>query len=251
MNGVQVTGAKVLFKIPILGGIPITETVVNTWIVMALLVIVSIVLTRGLKIRPTSKRQIIAEYLVGMVNKLVHENMGAKFMRYVPFIGALFSLSMFSSLISLVGMYSPTGDLSTCLAWALLVFVLITYYKIRTQHIGGYLKGFTEPVFMHDAAEHHRRGGDAHFHGVQALWQYRLGRGGHPAYIQRSVRAVYGGAGAHSGRVGAAAQPDPDIPGGAAGGALALLRCVHKRFAGVHFLHADDDVYSSGMRGMT
>ena len=148
MNGVQVTGAKVLFKIPVLGGIPITETVVNTWIVMALLVIVSIVLTRGLKIRPTSKRQIIAEYLVGMVNKLVHENMGAKFMRYVPFIGALFSLSMFSSLISLVGMYSPTGDLSTCLAWALLVFVLITYYKIRTQHIGGYLKGFTEPVFI-------------------------------------------------------------------------------------------------------
>ena len=112
------------------------------------MVIVSIVLTRGLKIRPTSKRQIIAEYLVGMVNKLVRENMGAKFMRYVPFIGALFSLSMFSSLISLVGMYSPTGDLSTCLAWALLVFVLITYYKIRTQHIGGYLKGFTEPVFI-------------------------------------------------------------------------------------------------------
>lgn len=142
------TGAKVLFKIPILGGIPITETVVNTWIVMALLVIVSIILTRGLKIRPNSKRQIVAEYLVGMVNKLVRDNMGEKFMRYVPFIGALFSLSMFSSLVSLVGMYSPTGDLSTCMAWALLVFVLITYYKIRTQHIGGYLKGFTEPVFI-------------------------------------------------------------------------------------------------------
>ncbi len=148
MSGLQVTGAKVLFKIPILGGIPITETVVNTWIVMALLVIVSIILTRGLKIRPNSKRQIVAEYLVGMVNKLVRDNMGEKFMRYVPFIGALFSLSMFSSLVSLVGMYSPTGDLSTCLAWALLVFVLITYYKIRTQHIGGYLKGFTEPVFI-------------------------------------------------------------------------------------------------------
>lgn len=148
MSGLQVTGAKVLFKIPILGGIPITETVVNTWIVMALLVIVSIILTHGLKIRPNSKRQIVAEYLVGMVNKLVRDNMGEKFMRYVPFIGALFSLSMFSSLVSLVGMYSPTGDLSTCLAWALLVFVLITYYKIRTQHIGGYLKGFTEPVFI-------------------------------------------------------------------------------------------------------
>ena len=148
MSDLQVTGAKVLFKIPILGGIPITETVVNTWIVMALLVLVSIILTRNLKLRPTSKRQIIAEYLVGMVNHMVEENMSKKFMRYVPFIAALFSLSMFSSLISLVGMYSPTGDLSTCLAWALLVFVLITYYKIKTQHIGGYLKSFTEPVFI-------------------------------------------------------------------------------------------------------
>ena len=240
-----------LFKIPILGGIPITETVVNTWIVMALLVIVSIVLTRGLKIRPTSKRQIIAEYLVGMVNKLVHENMGAKFMRYVPFIGALFSLSMFSSLISLVGMYSPTGDLSTCLAWALLVFVLITYYKIRTQHIGGYLKGFTEPVFIMTPLNIIGE--------VATPISMAFRHFGNIASGAVVTLLIYSGLSALStavlglipGAAGAAAQPDPDIPGGAAGGALALLRCVHKRFAGVHFLHADDDVYSSGMRGMT
>ena len=48
----------------------------------------------------------------------------------------------------MVGMFSPTGDLSTCVGWAVLVFVVITYYKIRTQHIGGYLKGFTQPVFI-------------------------------------------------------------------------------------------------------
>ena len=34
----EVTGPKILFKIPIFGGIPITETIVNTWIVMALIV---------------------------------------------------------------------------------------------------------------------------------------------------------------------------------------------------------------------
>ncbi len=148
MSDIEVTGAKVLVKIPILGGVPITETVVNTWIVMAALVLASILLTRNMKVHPTSKRQLIAETLVNMVDKLVSENMGGQFMRYVPFIAALFSLSMFSSLISLLGMYSPTGDLSTCLAWAALVFALITYYKIRTQHLSGYLKGFTEPVFI-------------------------------------------------------------------------------------------------------
>ena len=144
----EVTGAKVLFKIPIFGGIPITETIVNTWIVMALIVGLCLFLTHGMQVHARTKRQVVAEYLVGMVRNMVKSNMGERFMHYVPFIGALFSLAMLSSLISMVGMFSPTGDLSTCVGWAVLVFVVITYYKIRTQHIGGYLKGFTQPVFI-------------------------------------------------------------------------------------------------------
>lgn len=144
----EVTGAKVLFNIPIFGGIPVTETVVNTWIVMALIVGLCLFLTHGMQVHARTKRQVVAEYLVGMVRNMVKNNMGERFMHYVPFIGALFSLAMLSSLISMVGMFSPTGDLSTCVGWAVLVFVVITYYKIRTQHIGGYLKGFTQPVFI-------------------------------------------------------------------------------------------------------
>ena len=144
----EVTGAKVLFNIPIFGGIPVTETVVNTWIVMALIVGLCIFLTHGMQVHARTKRQVVDEYLVGMVRNMVKNNMGERFMHYVPFIGALFSLAMLSSLISMVGMFSPTGDLSTCVGWALLVFVVITYYKIKTQHIGGYLKGFTQPVFI-------------------------------------------------------------------------------------------------------
>ena len=144
----EVTGAKVLFNIPIFGGIPITETIVNTWIVMALIVGLCLFLTHGMQVHARTKRQVVAEYLVGMVRNMVKNNMGERFMHYVPFVGALFSLAMLSSLISMVGLFSPTGDLSTCVGWAVLVFVVITYYKIRTQHIGGYLKGFTQPVFI-------------------------------------------------------------------------------------------------------
>lgn len=144
----EVTGPKILFNIPIFGGIPITETIVNTWIVMALIVLVCILLTRGLEVRARTRRQVVAEYLVNMVNKMVKNNMGERFASYAPFVGALFSLAMLSSLISMVGLFSPTGDLSTCVGWAVLVFVLITYYKIRTQRLGGYLKGFTQPVFI-------------------------------------------------------------------------------------------------------
>jgi len=53
-----------------------------------------------------------------------------------------------SNLISLVGIWSPTADLMTELAWALVVFVLITYHKIKSSGIGGYLKGFLDPIFV-------------------------------------------------------------------------------------------------------
>ena len=53
---------------------------------------------------------------------------------------------LFRSLLSLVGLYAPTADLSTELAWAVLVFVMITAAKIRSGGLGGYLKGFTEPI---------------------------------------------------------------------------------------------------------
>lgn len=143
---IDVTGAKIFYEIPIFGGIPITETVVNTWIIIALITALCIFLTRNLKVRPTSKRQIVAEYLVHTATNFVETNMGPQFLSYVPFIGALFALSAVSSLSSLVGAYAPTADLNTELSWALFVFVLITFTKIKTNKFGGYLKGFTQPV---------------------------------------------------------------------------------------------------------
>ena len=145
---VDITGARIYFTIPVFGGIPITETIINSWLVMALITGLCIYLTRNLKVKATSRRQIIAEYLVETAKKFVHENMGEKFAYYGPFIAALFTMSLLSSLLSLFGMYPPTSDLSTTMGWAVLVFVLITYTKIRHGGIGGYLKGFTQPIFI-------------------------------------------------------------------------------------------------------
>ena len=145
---VDITGARIYFTIPVFGGIPITETITNSWLVMALITGLCIYLTRNLKVKATSRRQIIAEYLVETAQKFVNENMGQKFAYYGPFVAALFCLSVLSSLLSLFGLYPPTSDLSTTMAWAILVFVLITYTKIRHGGLGGYLKGFTQPIFI-------------------------------------------------------------------------------------------------------
>ncbi|NCB05780.1 MAG: F0F1 ATP synthase subunit A [Clostridia bacterium] len=145
---VNVTGARILFEIPILGGIPITETLVTTWIVMALIVGVCLYLTHNLKVRPESRRQIVAEYLVSAANNLVVGNMGERFRYYAPFIASLFAMSTLCSLSSLTGLFAPTADLNTVLAWAVLSFVLITYYKVKTNGWKEYGKGFLKPIFI-------------------------------------------------------------------------------------------------------
>ncbi len=143
---VNITGAKIYFTIPVLGGIPITQTIVNSTLVMVVLLCVCYWLTRNLQVKPVTKRQIVAEFLVETAQKFVSGNMGQKFAHYTPFIAALFGASVVSSLLSLLTLYPPTSDLSTTLAWAILVFILITYTKIRTSGPIGYMLSFTKPI---------------------------------------------------------------------------------------------------------
>ncbi len=145
---ISVTGAKIYFTIPGIN-FPVTQTLVNAWIAMAIIVGVCIWLTRGMQVHARTKRQIIAEYAVKAATKLVHDNMGIMgdgWKGFVPFIAAILSMSVVSSLMGLTGAYSPTNDLNTFLAWAIVVFVLITFYKIKTNGFGGYLKGFAQPI---------------------------------------------------------------------------------------------------------
>ena len=139
--------ATIRTGIPVLGDLKITETLVVTWIVMLIITGLCIFLTRDLKMENISKRQAFAEMLVEMGNNFVRNNTGStKFDNLIPFVSALFITSVVSNLISLVGLRSPTADLSTEAAWAIVVFIMITATKIKTNGLGGYLKGFTTPI---------------------------------------------------------------------------------------------------------
>lgn len=147
---VDISGAKVFFTLPfdfpVLGKLQISETIVVSWIVMALITGLCIWLTHDLKVENISKRQALAELLVEKANNFVIGNMGEKFRHMIPFVAALFVTSVVSNLISLIGLRSPTADLSTEAAWAVIVFIMITYQKIKAGGFGGYLKGFTQPI---------------------------------------------------------------------------------------------------------
>ncbi|MBQ4043213.1 MAG: F0F1 ATP synthase subunit A [Clostridia bacterium] len=148
MDSISINGARVYFEIPLFGGIPVTATQVNSLLVILAIWGLCVFLTHGMQVHARTKRQIIAEFLVEKVTGLVEDNMGKRFISFCPFIAAILSLSALSSLLALLGMYPPTADLNTVLGWALVVFVTITYFKIKTGGVGGYLKGFTEPIVV-------------------------------------------------------------------------------------------------------
>lgn len=139
-------GPRIIFKIPLFGGIPVTETVVNCWIVMTVVIALCIWLGHDLKIRPTTRRQLAAEKLVEMLYNLVEGTMGKKFSSFAPYIGALFTMSITGSLSSLFGLRPYTADLSTTLSWAVLTSVMVWIFSIKASGVKGWLKGFAEPV---------------------------------------------------------------------------------------------------------
>ena len=145
-EGISITGALVYLTIPMpLQDLYITESQVNSWAVMIALLGLCLYLTHGMRVVPGSKRQIVAEWIVEKVNGLIEDNMGKRFMGFAPFVCAILGLSAFSSLSSLLGLFPPTSDMNVVAGWAILVFILITHYKLK----GGlwpYIKGFFEPV---------------------------------------------------------------------------------------------------------
>ena len=147
-EGISVTGAQVFLTIPMpIMDLHISESQVNSLAVLISLFGLILFLTRDLKVRPTSKRQVIAEWIVETVQNLVNSNMGERFAGFAPFITAILALSAYSSLSSMVGLFPPTSDVNITFGWAILVFGLITYYKLKGG-VGYYIKGFFEPVFL-------------------------------------------------------------------------------------------------------
>ena len=126
----------------------ITQTLVVSWLVVGIITALCIWLGSGLKVTGISRKQAVAEMGATALLNFVRNNMGTEFDHYIPLVGTIFISSVVSNLISLLGIWSPTADLMTELAWALVVFVLITYHKIKSSGIGGYLKGFLDPIFV-------------------------------------------------------------------------------------------------------
>ena len=145
-QGISITGAQIYFTVPMpRQALPITEAQVNSLLVILSLTGFCLYMTHGIRAGVATRRQIMAEWIVEKMDGLVLENMGEFFKGFAPFVTAILGLSAISSLLSLLGLFPPTSDLNIVVGWSILVFILITHYKLKGG-VGPYLKGYLEPI---------------------------------------------------------------------------------------------------------
>ena len=131
-----------------IGPLSVTDTVVTTWIVMAVIALIAFVSTRRLSLKPTLRQEVM-EAAFEAVEKTVHEVLPGDPWIAVPVLGTIWVLIGFSNLIGLLpGLNTPTADLNTTFAFAVLSYSMTHVFGIKTRGIRGYLSHYKEPTWL-------------------------------------------------------------------------------------------------------
>lgn len=138
--------AATAFTIPIFGGIDVAESTVISWVIMAIIMILTLVLTRNMKVENPGKLQVGVEYVVESLQNIVRDIVGHEGERYVPYLATVLVFLGISNVFAVTGMKPPTKDLNVSAAVALMSIVLVQIASIRQNRVKGWLKGFTKPI---------------------------------------------------------------------------------------------------------
>jgi F-type H+-transporting ATPase subunit a len=132
------------------GPVSLNATILYTWLLMALLVMGSWLVTRKLSGGTRlSRGQNLLEILVLAIRGQIGELSEDSGSRYLPFVGTLFLFIAVSNILSPVpGYQPPTGSLSTTTALALCVFIAVPIFGIGQQGLGNYLRQYLQPTPM-------------------------------------------------------------------------------------------------------
>ena len=127
----------------------ITQTIVNTWIVMLLLIAIAVIIRitmRKWKQLPSGLQNAI-ELLVESLDSMVKNVAGEKLAKLGNWFFMVFAFGLMSTICGIIGLRPPTADWSTTFALALATFILIQIIGIRHRK-GEYIKSFFKPNFI-------------------------------------------------------------------------------------------------------
>jgi len=161
---------KEVFSFTLFGyRVSVTDSVVVMWIVMAVLIILSAIFTKRMKLVPEGKQNVV-EAIVEGINSFTKSIIGHHWSFFAPYIGTVFLFLVISNTISIfsiipeweqlyeithweffehlppVTIKPPTKDLNVTAAMAFMSVAMVTYGSIRFKRFSGWLKSYVEPV---------------------------------------------------------------------------------------------------------
>lgn len=137
---------ETVFTIPLFGGIPVAESVVVSWIIMAALTVFSICLVRNLRVENPGRKQLALETAIGGIYSFFEGLVGEEGKRYIPYLISVAIYIGVANLIGIAGFKPPTKDLNATVALALISILLIEYAGFHKKGLKGFIKSFAEPV---------------------------------------------------------------------------------------------------------
>lgn len=130
---------KVAFTL--FGLVPVRDTVISTWVMMALVLGVIYILRRSM---PEA-----LEMFIDFVSDTISDVLGRPAEPFLPFLGAIILFLLIANNLGLLPLLAtPTKDINTPLAMALVVFFAVHYFGVRDKGVLGYLKSLATPIFM-------------------------------------------------------------------------------------------------------
>lgn len=145
-NLLEELNVETVFTIPVFGGIDVSESIVVTWIIMAVVILLSIIFVRNLRVENPGKKQLVLESAIGWIQDFFVDVMGKENKRYVPYLITVILYLGISNIIGLLGFKPPTKDLNVTAALAIMSMFLIEYSGIHRNGLKHWVKHFAEPV---------------------------------------------------------------------------------------------------------
>ena len=131
-----------------IGPVHITDTVITTWFVMAVIITVCYFAKRALSLRPSVFQEAL-EAIFEAIEETIKDVLPVNPWVVVPVLGTLWILIGFSNLAGLIpGLTTPTADLNTTFAFAVISYSMNHVFGIATQGVKGYLSHYKEPTWI-------------------------------------------------------------------------------------------------------
>lgn len=137
---------ETVFTLPIGKGIAISESTAVSWVVMAVIILVCIILGSGLKVDHISKRQAAAEFIVTKLEALIESFTGPGGRPYACYLFTVLVFVGLSNIMGVFGFKPPTKSLIVTAPLAIMSIILVQIASIRAKRPKGWLHSFIEPT---------------------------------------------------------------------------------------------------------